>query len=219
MKIDLHVHSKEISNCGRLSIEEIIDLYTKAEYDAIVLTNHFNSETAAILRERGIKDFHKAFFDCLDQAAAIGKEKGLLILPGHELRFDCHPKNDYLVFGMTPGHCREWQKICAMTEKEFSEFAAAEGILFYQAHPFRNGMKIVPPEYLFGIEIKNTHPRHDSRNEIAAAWAEKYQLHKIAGSDCHQTQDVATSAILTDHTVATIQDLVHILKNDLYTIL
>ena len=90
-------------------------------------------------------------------------------------------------------------------------------ILFYQAHPFRNGITVVPPEHLFGIEVLNTHPRHDSRNDIALAWAEKYKLHKIAGSDCHQKQDVGTSAVFTDYPVKNIKDLVYILKNDLYT--
>lgn len=36
-----------------------------------------------------------------------------------------------------------------------------------QAHPFRNGLKIVDPKHLDGIETYNGNPRHDSRNEIA----------------------------------------------------
>jgi predicted metal-dependent phosphoesterase TrpH len=76
---------------------------------------------------------------------------------------------------------------------------------------------VTSPEYLFGIEVLNTHPRHDSRNDIALAWAEKYDLHKIAGSDCHQTEDVGSSAILTDYPVKNMNDLVYVLKNDLYT--
>ena len=105
-----------------------------------------------------------------------------------------------------------------MKEEEFSAFAKENGILFYQAHPFRNRMSVINPEYLFGIEVQNTHPRHDSRNDIAAMWAEKYNLHKIAGSDCHQIQDVGTSAIYTDYEVRNMDDLVHVLRNDLYEI-
>jgi predicted metal-dependent phosphoesterase TrpH len=104
-----------------------------------------------------------------------------------------------------------------MGPREFGAFARENGILFYQAHPFRNGITVVPPEALFGIEVLNTHPRHDSRNDIALAWAEKYGLHKIAGSDCHQTCDVGTSAIVTDETVRSVEDLVYVLKNDLFS--
>ena len=78
-------------------------------------------------------------------------------------------------------------------------------------------MTVVAPEHLFGIEALNTHPRHDSRNDIASAWADKYGLHKIAGSDCHQLQDVGTSAVFTDFPVKNISDLVYVLKNNLYT--
>lgn len=35
-------------------------------------------------------------------------------------------------------------------------------MLFYQAHPFRNSMKITNPELLDGIEVYNGHPGHDS---------------------------------------------------------
>ena len=218
MKIDIHVHSKEISNCGRLSVEEVIDLYKAADYDAVVITNHFNSETANILKDKGIDDFHKAYFDCIRHAEKIGREKGLLILGAHEMRFD-ENSNDYLVYGMTEEMCRDWKKLCAMTPAEFSVFAEENKILFYQAHPFRNNMKVVNPAFLFGIEVKNTHPRHDSRNDIAAAWADKYDLHKICGSDCHQIEDVGTSAISTDYQVKNIDDLVYILRNDLYKII
>lgn len=218
MKIELHTHTAEISNCGRLSVEELIDLYVKAEYDAIVIANHFNTETECILKEKGIEDFFNTYFDCIRLAEEIGREKGLLVLGAHELRFD-ENHNDYLVYGMTEEMCRDYKKLFRMTPAEFSEFATENGILFYQAHPFRNGMQVVKPEYLFGIEIKNTHPRHDSRNDIASAWADKYGLHKICGSDCHQIQDVGTSAILTDYPVKNVDDLVHILRNDLYEII
>lgn len=218
MKIELHTHSKEISNCGHLSVEELTDLYVAAKYNVMLLCNHFNTMTAKILAERGTDDFHKAYFDCIDHAVEVGKSKGLLVLGGCELRFD-HNENDYLVYGMTAEMCKDWRAICAMKEKDFSEFAAANGLLFYQAHPFRNKMAVTDPQYLFGIETKNTHPRHDSRNDIAEMWADKFKLHKIAGSDCHQKQDAATSAIYTDYQVKSIPDLIHVLKNDLYQII
>ena len=46
MKIELHTHTSEISSCSHLTVNEIIDLYIEAGYDAMVIANHFNSETA-----------------------------------------------------------------------------------------------------------------------------------------------------------------------------
>lgn len=216
MKIELHTHTSEISFCGRLTVDELVELYAGAGYDALVIANHFNFET--VEKFKGGGDFVEAFWEVLDRAAELGREKGILVLPGMEIRFGCSVVNDYLVYGMTKELSRDLNYLCSMTPKEFSEFAGNNGILFYQAHPFRNNMQVIPPEYLFGIEVQNTHPRHDSRNEIALAWAEKYNLHKIAGSDCHQIEDVGSSAIITDYEVRNIQDLVHVLKNDMYEI-
>ena len=216
MKIELHIHTTGFSDCGKLSVAEIVDLYSKAGYDAIVITNHFNTVSRKWFEKNGGSDYLKAYFDTIRQGIELGKERNLLVLGGFELRFDLNA-NDYLVYGMTEEMCQEYEKLFAMTPREFKAFADEKGILFYQAHPFRNGITVTPPEYLFGIEVLNTHPRHDSRNDIALAWAEKYGLHKIAGSDCHQTVDVGTCAISTDYPVRNITDLVHVLKNDLYT--
>ena len=216
MKIELHIHTEGFSYCGKLSVAEIVELYSKAGYDAIVLTNHFNTVSRQWFENNGGVDYLKSYFDTIRQGIELGKKCNLLVMGGFELRFD-ENENDYLVYGMTEAMCQDYEKIFAMTPREFKAFADERGVLFYQAHPFRNGITVVPPEYLFGIEVLNTHPRHDSRNDIALAWAEKYGLHKIAGSDCHQLCDVGSSAIYTDYQVRNTEDLVHVLKNDLYT--
>ena len=217
MKIELHTHTSEISSCSHLTVNEIIDLYIEAGYDAMVIANHFNSETADEVNAEFYEDFIDKFWGVLDEAMEIGRKKGLLVLPALELRFDCNV-NDYLVYGMNREMCRNCKNLFAMTPDEFSVYAKENGVLFYQAHPFRNRMTVVNPAILFGIEVQNTHPRHDSRNDIAMAWAEKYNLHKIAGSDCHQKCDVGSSAVITEYAVKNIQDLIYILKNDMYQI-
>ena len=114
---------------------------------------------------------------------------------------------------------RDCDAIFAMTPREFSAYAKERGILFYQAHPFRNNMTVVRPQYLFGIEAKNGNPRHDSRNEIAESWADRFGLHKIGGSDCHEREDVGISGIETDEEVNSLEDLIEVLKKDAYRII
>ena len=80
-------------------------------------------------------------------------------------------------------------------------------------------MKITQPELLFGIEIKNGNPRHDSRNDIAAAWAKKYNMHAIAGSDCHQQEDVGVTGVITNRNITNERDLISMLRDDDYTII
>ncbi|MBR2363997.1 MAG: hypothetical protein IKA79_02235 [Lentisphaeria bacterium] len=218
MKIDLHVHSKEISACGKLSVEEVIDLYAAAGYDGIVLTNHFNNETADRLEKEGIKDFEEFYYTVFRKAGAYGAQKGVLVFNGYEIRFD-GSSNDYLVYGMDRETAGEYRRFFRMTAEEFGAVARDKGFLFYQAHPFRKGMKIVDPACLFGLEVKNTHPRHDSRNDIALLWAEKFGLHKIGGSDCHQKQDAAGSGIVTGRVVKCMEDLVAVLRDGDYSII
>ena len=217
MKIDLHVHSKEVSPCGHIPIEELVSLYSKTQFDAIVLTNHFSASVAKIQKDAGHGDFGKYYLESYNHAKALGEKYGLLVLCGFELRFT-ENSNDYLVYGMPEDMAMHCEKYFQMTPEEFYPISKERGFLFYQAHPFRDAMKIVNPEHLFGIEIKNGHPRHDSRNDIAAAWAAKYKLHGIAGSDCHRVQDVGLAGIETDADVRTINDLVEVLRNDRYAL-
>ena len=102
--------------------------------------------------------------------------------------------------------------------EKFGRFAKENGILFYQAHPFRNHMRVVSPRALFGMEIINRNPRHDSRNDIAKAWAEKFDLHQIAGSDCHEIDDIALAGIEFEGKISTMEELCQILREDRYKI-
>lgn len=217
MKIDLHVHSSEVSPCGHLTVEELLQLYPAKGYDGFVLTNHFSAYAARKAAEKGA-DFHKLFHETILKAQELGKEKDFLVLGGYEVRFN-GSSNDYLVYGMNEEHCRHIDDIFAMTPQTFGAFAAEEGLLFYQAHPFRNDMTVTDPKNLFGIEVLNGHPRHDSRNDIALAWAEKFGLRKIGGSDCHQTVDVGSSGIITDQKVENMTDLVKVLSQEQFTII
>ena len=218
MKIELHAHSAGFSVCGKLSLEELISLYSARKYDVLVLTNHFNNISKRYYTDNGGRDYLQDYHDWIRQAQKIGADNHLIVLGGYELRFD-ENANDYLVFGMTEEFTHSCPDLFTMGPAAFGDVARENGFLFYQAHPFRNGMTVIDPKYLFGIEVRNTHPNHDSRNDIALAWAEKHGLHKIAGSDCHKTEHAGTSAIVTDDQIHDMADLVECLKNDRYTII
>ena len=218
MKIELHAHTSEISPCGKLTAGELIQLYRAAGYDCLVITNHFHAYAARRLAETtGRTDFSNCCFETFEKAAELGRRAGLLVLCGYEVRF-LNNDNDYLVYGMPREIVEDHEKVFSMDAHSFGELARKRDFLFYQAHPFRNKMTITDPADLFGIEVNNAHPRHDSRNDIAKMWAEKYRLHGISGSDCHRTEDAGRAGILTEETVRNMDDLVRVLRNDLYTI-
>ena len=213
MKIDLHVHTKEISICGHMPAEEVVSRYKAAGYDCIVITNHFNTHTSAHFEEQGITDFFKIYKEAYLKAKEEGEKAGLLVLNGYEIRFD-DSDSDYLVYGMSDKTAADYKKLFSMRPRDFSKLSAEQGFLFYQAHPFRNKMKITEPELLTGIEIKNGNPRHDSRNDIAKIWAQKFVMHMIAGSDAHRHEDVGVTGIITDRIITNERELVCMLLDD-----
>ena len=218
MKIDLHVHTKEVSICGHMPAAEVVRRYKNAGYDCIVITNHFNTHTANHFEAQGVTDFFKHYNDSYLLAKEEGEKAGLLVLGGYEIRFD-ESDSDYLVYGMKEDTAKDCKNLFAMRPRDFAAVAAEQGFLFYQAHPFRNNMKITNPELLFGIEIKNGNPRHDSRNDVAEIWAKKYNMHMIAGSDAHRPEDVGVTGIITDREVKNVNDLISVLSTDGYTII
>ena len=70
-----------------------------------------------------------------------------------------------------------------------------------------------------GVEVINAHPRHDSHNDRAKEYAEEFGLIQLAGSDCHQTPDIARSGILSDTLPADTFELAALTRSGNYTLI
>ena len=220
-KTELHCHSAEVSNCAHAYADYIVDRYISEGYSTIVLTNHFNKETFKNKRfdmldapwDEKVDYFMNGYHKMVE--AAAGR---INIILGMELRFFCEI-NDYLVYGITEEFLRAHPEMMDSNPKEFSPVVRDAGMLFIQAHPFRNGMKITNPAYLDGVEVNNGHTGHDSRNDIAYAWAEKFGLIKTSGTDFHDVTHVCGSGIATESEIKTTEDLLETLKSGKYEIM
>ena len=53
---------------------------------------------------------------------------------------------------------------------------------------------------------------------MASIWADKYKLHKIAGSDCHMEESVGLAGVKFKTEIKDNNDLVKALKEDNYYI-
>ena len=216
-KTELHCHSADISQCARVNVDTIIKRYTDGGYSSIVLTNHFNSGTSNSLNCKTWDEFVDKYIAGYEKlkSAAYGK---LNVLLGMELRFD-ENCNDYLVFGIDEKFLRENEYIYRSNPREFHKLAQKNGLLFIQAHPFRHGMTIIDPSCLDGVEIFNGHMGHNSSNDIANIWAEKYSLIKTSGTDFHYADVPTNAGILTDIEIVDEKQLVDILKSGNYTLI
>ncbi len=217
-KTELHAHCSEVSPCADMSAEQVVDCYLEAGYTTLVLTNHFITRIlneAAPTWDEQI-DFFLRPLELMRRRAA-GR---MHILLGAELRFDDH-QNDYLLFGFDEEFLRTHPHFLSMKLMDFHELCRENGFLLIQAHPFRNGMKITRPDQIDGVEVFNGHPGHAARNDIALAWAKKYDLIPTSGSDFHhpRPRSLETGGILTEEPVVSMEQLVTILRERQATLL
>ena len=215
-KTELHCHSQFISECARVSEEDIVEKFTSAGYSTLVLTNHFSSGTMRHVSGEDWNEWIDKFVCGYTRLKEAARGK-LNILWGMELRFD-ENCNDYLVYGVTEEFLKKSPDIFKMSPYSFHGVAKENGCLLIQAHPFRNGMTVIRPDALDGVEAFNGHFGHDSRNDIAEAWADKFGLIKTAGTDFHYNDSPANGGILTENEITTMDELLTVLKSGNYTL-
>ncbi len=219
---ELHCHTGEVSDCAGASAEFIINEYIDAGYNSLTVTNHLSRFTFGGKQQKyqgdGSWDDKIDFYMNGIEAAKKAAAGRINILWGVELRLNTD-NNDYLIHGLDESFLRSNPDILDIKVKELGERVRAVGGLLFQAHPFRNDMKIVRPEYLDGIETFNGHNTQKSRNEIAVMWAEKFGLRELSGSDFHNIGHSPLGGILTDAPITENAALLETLKSGSYSLL
>ena len=141
----------------------------------------------------------------------------LNVILGCELRFE-GSINDYLIYGITEEFLRNNPELHKMSLHSFVDLAHENGLLVIQAHPFRNGITIVNPALLDGMETFNGTPSYDGRIRVAEEWAKHYGLIRTSGSDFHNPDQRGYGGILTSAAIRTGEELVAILRSGNYTL-
>lgn len=216
---ELHAHTAETSRCAHNSAETLVDAYLKKGFQTVVITDHLSESTfeAKDALDASWDEKVDIFLKGYRAAKAYAGEK-LHILLGMELRFAQKGNiNDYLVYGVTEDFLRKNGDLLKMRLASFTKLAHKNGLMVVQAHPFRNDMKIVNPEFLDGVEVFNACVRHNSRNEIARHWATLHGLLGTSGSDYHQTGDEGRGGIQTEAPIKSNGELLTVLKSGNFT--
>ena len=214
-KAELHAHTSEVSPCGHVTAPEVADRFIAEGYSSLVITNHYSPYIIDNLKGtwREKMDYYMYPYYLMREHAG----DRLHVILGCELRFEGNI-NDYLIYGITEEFLRENPDLHKMSLRSFAPLARENGFLVVQAHPFRNGIEIVPPELLDGMETFNGTPSYDGRNAIADAWAKRYGLIRTSGSDFHNPDQYGTGGILTSAAIRTGEELVAVLKSGDYTL-
>lgn len=198
-KIETHLHTKLISQCGWMYPDELAKAYHEGGYAAICVTDHYNRicfEYAGI-DLYGSADKVHAFLEGYRQLKKAAEQYGILVYEGAELRFD-QCENDYLLYGFSHKLLADPDSIMKIGIQNFIDLSREDGAILIQAHPFRSSCIPAPAEYVDGIEVCNPSPRHNSSDHMAKAYALRHNLIQTGGSDCHRPGDQCASGILSD---------------------
>ena len=95
LKYDTHVHTSEVSSCGKVDANTLVQLYKKAGYSGIVITDHYTKDYFESLPYTNWQQKVDQFLSGYTTAFEEGKEVGLKVILGMELRFS-ENFNDYL---------------------------------------------------------------------------------------------------------------------------
>lgn len=190
-KIDAHCHTHPGSRCSEVTPKMLVDVYKENGVDAVCITNHLSPEYFDKGKDSAVKNFMDDFYEAYE----YGKEKGVAVILGLEIRF-VENSNDYLVFGIDEEFVK---KACDYIDKDIETFYKEmknDKNVILQAHPFRNGMVLANPEFIDGIESFNMHPHHNSRVSVADKYAKKHKDFIVtAGTDYHHPTHEALGLI------------------------
>ena len=198
-----HLHTSLGSYCGMVDPYEIPSLYKSFGYEAIIVTDHYYGTNVFSIDEwlEGYKIVYEE-----------GKAIGIKVFLGMELTLnDLYA--DFLVYGFDAAFLRKNRRINELPLWEVYELLDSYGFIIYQAHPFREGMRVYDNKSIHGLEVHNGNPRHESNNKMALDYAQRHSLLKISGSDFHRYEDIGRGGIYLDEGIETEKELAQFLRS------
>ena len=211
-KYNIHTHTSEISPCGLISAEKVVNLHKEAGYAGVVITDHFWPGYMIPRLKDGWNKLYTDFKLGYELAKAEGDKVGLDVIFGMELRFD-ENANDYLVFGLPDEFVLKNENLNQRTLAEFRGLTRDLDIVIIHAHPFRPWMTLMPPELIDGVEIYNGNTRHDNKSELVMQFARRHNLIETSASDFHELSDLNRGGILTRTRIPDAKELVKVLRS------
>ncbi len=212
-RTELHAHTSPASWCGRIGARDLIKTYASMGFDSVAITNHFAYDYIKdVTDEKERREFIDAYIKDYHDACAAGKEFGVTVILGTELRFS-ENHNDYLFFGIDESFFDTAYDYFTKGIAAFSRDMRADDTLLLQAHPFRDGMVRADASLLDGIEVYNLHPGHNPRIAKAAQHAKENDFIVTGGSDAHDPGCEGLCALRTRRKPETSYDIVKILKS------
>jgi predicted metal-dependent phosphoesterase TrpH len=212
---DTHIHTKEASSCSRVPAEEIVKRYKELGYNGLCITDRVSVHQFS--RHGGSYEEQTEKYLSGYRAAKKFEDENFHIILGMEIRF-LENDNDYLCYGFDEDFLYSMDLAHIPTLEDFMPIAKANGLAVFQAHPFRTGMVVKAPNLVDGVEVYNGHGNHDSRNDIAYHWAEKFGFRKLSGSDFHGILTMEPGGVYFENEINDSKDVAKALLENRYSL-
>ena len=182
------MHTSEVSACASTPAAEMADMYKKAGYTGIIITDHFYNGNTCIDRSLPWDEWVDGYCSGYEHAKARGDEIGLDVFFGIEYG---DGGSDYLIYGLDKQWLKSHPDMMSLSVVDFLELVRSCGGMVVQAHPFRVCDYIRGtmhcPKLCDAVEIYNASHSDPSFNEHARIYAEWYGLPGTGGSDAHNS--------------------------------
>lgn len=194
MLVDLHVHTAVSSPCSQIDPRLLIEVASQVGLDAVCVTEHEEIEGAEVTR-------------------SLGEQAGFAVFRGVEVYTEL---GDMLVFGVY----RPRFPLTTPFEELLAEVREAGGAII-PAHPcrgsygFHRALGDERAEFLLAnvdaIETRNGGSSPES-NAAAQAYAEKYRIPGVGGSDAHFLMQVGRCLTVFEREINEEAELVEEIK-------
>jgi len=212
-KFELHCHTAETSYCASCKASESVALLKEHGYDGVAITNHYYGDWFATRKdEKTWEEKMNAWLNGFRVGKKAGDEIGFSVVLGAEICFDYFPAH-FLCYGMDEDFFFEYPELYKMTPGNFLKLANKKGFFVSQAHPLRSGCgELTDPTLVHGMEVFN--PNGECFNDIVFNIAKQYNLIATVGSDFHNPNQVAKTAVLLPKLVKDSKELAKLLRKN-----
>lgn len=210
-KTETHLHTAEVSHCGKLCAQEMVAHYHAAGYHTLFVTDHMTQHNFDCWGDASWEDKVRNTLRGYQLAKEAGEKCGMTVLRGVELHLNTAP-NDYLLYDFDETFLNARQDLFDLTPAQLYVYAQAHGVTVVQAHPMRDGVCVPTPDCVDALEAYNPNPRHENYAAKTCALAAEYGLPVTSGSDAHRLEDIARGGVVTDRPIVTAAEYVRLLK-------
>jgi len=219
-----HVHTDEVSPCGKVPADEVIRIYVSAGYTGCIITDHYYARNLKPQnhpggtrrnRQRREESWQRAmdwYLSGYRLAKEAGKRYDFDVFLGIELTPN-ETTADILIYGLTEDFLYSHPRLYELSLNELKALADKTDLLLVEAHPFRPTVTLIDPRFLHGAEVYNGNMRHDSQNLRAKEWARQNDLLMISGSDFHLPEDAARGGVCLSERPKNIKEFCEMVRS------